>query len=146
MNCLICTEYRQALLDDGHEPFTFDDANEPGWNQPPSDVAERHQDFGCEPICEDGQWMTYCDLATSDDAHERDSVRVLRLVIAFALHEWVRIHCRHPDAVASDEVEAYLGEWVELRDGDTLADGTGVAAGSENIRKLGDALRTLQTG
>lgn len=60
--CLTCDVYRESQVAMGGQPFDINGAGEPGYMQPSGDVFARHLTDGCEPVLDEGEWVTACEI------------------------------------------------------------------------------------
>jgi hypothetical protein len=64
--CSLCEAYRENQMTMGVQPFDINGAGKPGYMQPSADVVDRHLSDGCEPVLDEGEWATACDLDRSE--------------------------------------------------------------------------------
>lgn len=110
MTCSACETYRDGLRAKDLEPFSFKNAGQPGYMQPSSDVAERHQEGGCEPVRVDGQWTTACECSVTVEGQEE--VQVCTEPVALAKREatfLVHVSEHFPHGFVTKDVALSLG-------------------------------------
>ncbi len=82
MKCSACEAYRNELRAKGVEPFSFENAGQPGYMQPSSDVVALHQESGCEPVHVAGEWALACECTATVVGQEQEQLGTERVALA----------------------------------------------------------------